>query len=142
MHRTKLRYWAIRQFLHCVRLLATPGYTLSDLGNAFREDILRTFVRGHLNATAFIGMDDDHPELRTRMFMNIDRLERIAVEALDRLEKADPAKTGMLTGYVRAQKAHLAECVACRRYVCDTIIGDVVETAKLRDILKRGEGLF
>src|SRR2546426_1203 len=99
MPKLKLRYWALRQFLHCVRLLASRGYTLSDLGNAFRQDILRTFARGHLNGIPFIGMDDDHPDLRISKYMSIDRLERIAAEALERLEDADPAKTGMLTGY-------------------------------------------
>ena len=139
MQRFALRYWALRQFFHCVGLLAGKGFTLRDLLDSFKQDILLTFVRGHLNEIPFIGMDDDYPELKLAKFLSVERLERIAHSALARLESMDTARSGMLRGYATAQKRHLEGCERCRRFACDTIIGNAIETAKIRDILKRAD---
>lgn len=154
MHRFNLRWWALRQFLYCGCLMTVetlkslrsavadkqwrrPRFTHGDLWISFREDIVRTVARGHLNRLSFICLDDEYPELRSKIFLTTDRLVAIGVDNLERIERAGRKVTGTLAGYAASQRRHLEACEACRSFVCGTFVGDAVEAKQVKDILRQ-----
>lgn len=107
----RLRLWAIAQFFYA---LFSGDKTWGDLRGTFRDEILHTAVLGHLNEMPYscledrrilIGDPSNHP----------DEWYLAAIDGgLRRFEDLGRRKSGVLTGYCRAQRRHFASCPGCR----------------------------
>ena len=157
MFNIRLRAWALAQFLSMAALCAKGllirfgliligrdakrvAVSFGDLRVVVKDELWGTVVLGHLNPSAFTGLENDFPELRGNDLRSFILLHSVAMRTLDRLATGDPRKTGWLCEYAREQQRHFSRCARCRGFVHETIREDVAETRRIRDLLRRAHG--
>lgn len=131
----RLRYWAFRQFLYERKTQPKDSEDADDFVRARRELFRRCVVGGHLDDRCFVSMEADFPELgNPRILADDAAVLRVACRHLDRYRLMGRERSGVLEGYLRAQRDHLADCPRCRATVCAVVRKDVAETRRIRSL--------
>lgn len=131
----QLRFWAFRQFLYERKTHPKDSEDAADFDRARRDLFVRCAIRGHLDDRCFVSMEADFPELgKPRIMADDEAVIRVACRHLDRYRFMGLERSGVLEGYLRAQRDHLASCDRCRQYVCAAVRKDVAETRKIRSL--------
>ncbi|MEY4745272.1 MAG: hypothetical protein RL272_1217 [Candidatus Parcubacteria bacterium] len=132
----RLRYWAFRQFLYERKTHPKDSEDAADFALARRVLLARSVLRGHLDDRCFVSMEADFPELgKPRILADDDAVIRIAGRHLERYRLMGRERSGVIEGYLLAQRAHLAACERCRRFVCAAVRKDVSEERQIRRLL-------
>src|SRR5688572_12232183 len=108
--RLRLRFWAFCQFVY--ETVTHPrGEHAADLAKARRSLFRRCVTGGHLDDRCFVSMEPDFPELgRGRTLDDDHAVVTIARRHLERYLSMGRTRSGVLPGYLRAQRDHLASC--------------------------------
>lgn len=131
----RLRYWAFRQFLYEKKTHPKDSGDAADFARARRELFLRCVIGGHLDDRCFVSMEPDFPELgKPSVLADDEAVLRIARRHLDRYRLMGRERSGIIEGYLLAQRDHLASCDRCRRCVCASVRKDVAQERQIRRI--------
>jgi hypothetical protein len=80
-------------------------------------------------------MEPDFPELgEAAVLGDDDAVVRVACAHLDRYLAMGEERSGVLGGYLRAQRGHLLSCRRCRRFVCAAVRKDVDIGRQIRSV--------
>mgnify|MGYP001580385926 CR=1 FL=1 len=122
----RLRFWAHRQFMYELEHHSRVSEDAFDFTGARWRLLMRSVIRGHLDDRCFVSMEPDFPQLGDPdILRNDDAVVRVACSHLERYLDMGARRSGVLEGYLRAQRDHLQSCRRCRRFVCAVVRGDV-----------------
>lgn len=131
-----LRLWAFRQFMYELEHHPRDSEDASDFAKARRQLLTRSVLGGHLDDRCFVSMEPDFPELGDPAVLADDgEVVRIACAHLDRYLAIGEERSGVLAGYLRAQRGHLLSCARCRSFVCAAVRKDVGIGKRIRSVL-------
>lgn len=131
--RLRLRVWAFCQYVYETVTHPRDSEDAADFVRA-RTTLLRRAVRGgHLDDRCFVSMEPDFPELGLGRTLEDDHaVVTVARKHLERYLSLGRKRSGVLPGYLRAQRDHLLACAACRDFVCAAVRKDVATGRLIR----------
>lgn len=129
----RLRLWALCQFVYEMVTHPRGSEDSADFARARRTLLRRCVFGGHLDDRCFVSMEADFPELgRGRTLEDYHAVVTIARRHLERYLTLGRKKSGVLPGYLRAQRAHLPACAECRDFVCAAVRKDMATSREIR----------
>lgn len=131
-HRLRLRFWGLCQFLYDYVLRRD----VEDHRTIRREIWDVTVKNGHCNKLCFLCLYDHFPVLRGAKALGNDRLV-LGFARANLKQYADMGRqaSGLLGGYLNAQRVHLDACAECQKAVCEIVREDIRLYRQVRSIL-------
>jgi hypothetical protein len=131
-HRLRLRFWGFCQFLYDYAQRRTD-----EDHRITRKEIWGVTVKtGHCNKLCFLSLHDLFPVLRNAKALSDDRLVLGFARAnLKRYADMGRQASGLLGGYLAAQRVHLDHCAECQETVCESVREDIRLYRSIRSLL-------
>lgn len=137
-HRLRLRFWGLCQFLYDFTLRRAD----EDHRKSRKELWEVTVKAGHCNKLCFLSLHDLFPVLRNAKALSDDRLVLGFARAnLKRYADMGREQSGILRGYLNAQRVHLDACDECQKAICEMVREDIQLFRRVRSILDAA-GMF